>query len=231
VHELVPAADEVVDLETFYAPPAGRHLRMDFVQSLDGAIAVNGRSKGLQSPADLRVFRTLRNVSDAVLVGAGTARQEGYGPVRLTPEGVAWRERTGRAAEVPLVVVSRSGGRDLDPSRLAPSTLVLTCEAGARQTAVPFEQVVCGIDAVDLAAGLDELAARGYGRLVCEGGPQLFSDLLALGLVDELCLTLSPLLAGGSPPLLARPPDAPAPLRLLSLLREDQVLLSRWAIG
>ena len=231
MRELVPAADEVADLETFYAPPDSRHLRMDFVQSVDGAIAVDGRSKELQSPADLRVFRTLRAVSDAVLVGAGTARDERYGPVRLTAEGAAWRAATGRPAEVPLVVVSRSGGRGLDPDRLAPSTLVLTCEAGARQTDVPFEQVVCGIDEVDLAAGLDELAARGARRLICEGGPRLFSDLLALGLVDELCLTLSPLLTGGSPPLLARAPAEPAALRLLSLLREDDVLLTRWAVG
>ena len=231
MRQLAPAADEVTDLQSLYAPPDGRHLRMNFVQSLDGAIAVDGRSKGLQSPADLRVFRALRDVADAVLVGAGTARQEGYGPVRITPEGQAWRASTGRPPEIPLVVVSRSGGRGLDPDRLAPSTLVLTCEAGARAVESPFEQLVCGIDEVDLAAGLDELAARGYQRLVCEGGPTLFSDLLALGLVDELCLTISPLLAGGAPPLLASRPEPPAPLRLVSLLQEDDVLLTRWALG
>jgi riboflavin biosynthesis pyrimidine reductase len=231
VRQLVPPAGDVDDLESHYAPPDDRHLRMGFVQSLDGAIAVGGKSKGLQSPADLRVFRTLRAVSDAVMVGAGTARHEGYGPVRLTPEGLAWRERTGRDPDVPLIVVSRSGGRGLDVQRLAPSTIVLTSEAGARVTDVPFEQVACGIDQVDLAAGMDELAARGYRRIICEGGPTLFSDLLALGLVDELCLTVSPLLAGGVPPMLATPPDQPAPLRLVSLLQEDDVLLGRWALG
>ena len=231
MRELTPAAHEVADLASHYAPPDARHLRMNFVQSLDGAIAVNGRSKGLQSPADLRVFRTLRDVSDAVLVGAGTARQENYGPVRITPDGEAWRERTGRPPEVPLVVVSQSGGRGLDPDRLAPSTVVLTCEAGARTVDSPFERIVCGVDEVDLTAGLDELAARGYQRLTCEGGPTLFSDLLALGLVDELCLTISPLLAGGVPPLLARRPEPPAPLHLVSVLQEDDVLLTRWAVG
>jgi riboflavin biosynthesis pyrimidine reductase len=231
VRQLVPAAGQVDDLESFYAPPDERHLRMGFVQSLDGAIAVGGKSKGLQSPADLRVFRTLRAVSDAVMVGAGTARQESYGPVRLTPEGLAWRERTGRDSDVPLVVVSRSGGRGLDTERLAPSTIVLTSEAGARISDVPFEQVVCGIDQVDLTSGLDILAARGYRRIVCEGGPTLFTDLLGLGLVDELCLTVSPLLAGGVPPMLATPPEQAAPLRLLSLLQDDDVLLGRWAIG
>jgi riboflavin biosynthesis pyrimidine reductase len=231
MRELVPAGTgEITDLEAFYAPPEGRHVRMDFVQSLDGAIAVDGRSKGLQSPADLRVFRTLRAVSDAVLVGAGTARQERYGPVRLTPEGQAWRARTGRPAGVPLVVVSASGGTGLDAERLSPSTLVLTCEAGAG-TSVPFEQLVHGDDEVDLAAGLADLAGRGLARLVCEGGPTLFTALLAQGLVDELCLTLSPLLVGPAPHLLAVAPQPPPALRLLSLLREDDVLLSRWSVG
>ena len=231
MRELVPAeTGDVTDLESFYAPPDGRHLRMDFVQSLDGAIAVDGRSKGLQSPADLRVFRALRNVSDAVLVGAGTARQEGYGPVRITAEGQEWRARTGRPPQVPLVVVSASGGTGLDPARLAPDTLVLTCRAGADAT-VPFEQLVHGDDTVDLAAGLAALADRGLARVVCEGGPTLFASLLGLGLVDELCLTLSPLLVGPAPHLLAEAPEPAPALRLLSLLREDDVLLSRWAVG
>jgi 5-amino-6-(5-phosphoribosylamino)uracil reductase len=230
VRELVPAeTGDVTDLEDRYAPPDTRHLRMDFVQSLDGAIAVDGRSKGLQTPADLRVFRTLRNVSDAVLVGAGTARQENYGPVRITAEGQAWRARTGRRPEVPLVVVSASGGTGLDAGRLAPDTLVLTCRAGANAS-VPFEQLVHGDDTVDLAAGLAALADRGLSRLVCEGGPTLFASLLARGLVDELCLTLSPLLVGPAPHLLAAAPDPPPALQLLSLLREDDVLLSRWAV-
>ena len=231
MRELVPAeTGDVTDLEAFYAPPGTRHLRMNFVQSLDGAIAVDGRSKGLQSPADLRVFRTLRNVSDAVLVGAGTARQESYGPVRISAEGQAWRARTGRPPEVPLVIVSTSGGRGLDPERLAPRTLVLTCRAGA-DASVPFEQLVHGEDTVDLAPGLAELADRGLARLVCEGGPTLFTSLLAHGLVDELCLTLSPLLVGPAPHLLAVAPEPPPVLQLVSLLREDDVLLSRWSVG
>ena len=230
MRELVPAeTGDVTDLEAFYAPPDTRHLRMDFVQSLDGAIAVDGRSKGLQSAADLRVFRTLRNVSDAVLVGAGTARQERYGPVRVTAEGQAWRTRTGRPAEVPLVVVSASGGTGLDAERLAPSTIVLTCQAGADQS-VPFEQLVHGDESVDLEAGLADLADRGLTRLVCEGGPTLFAGLLARGLVNELCLTLSPLLVGPAPHLLSVAPEPPPVLQLLSLLREDDVLLSRWAV-
>jgi 5-amino-6-(5-phosphoribosylamino)uracil reductase len=230
MRELVPSdTGDVTDLEDFYPPPAARHPRLNYVPRHPGAIAVFGRSKGLQSPADLRVFRTLRNVADAVLVGAGTARHEAYGPVRITPEGQAWRARTGRSPDVPLVVVSTSGGAGLDADRLAPGTLVLTCEAGAG-TDVPFEQLVHGDDTVDLEAGLTDLAERGLTRLVCEGGPTLFTSLLSRGLVDELCLTVSPLLVGPAPHLLAATPEPPPALRLLSLLREEDVLLSRWSV-
>jgi 5-amino-6-(5-phosphoribosylamino)uracil reductase len=131
---------------------------------------------------------------------------------------------------VPVVVVSRHGGEGLDTSRLPSSTLVLTGAAGAARSDGSFECVVAGDDEVDLSAGLELLAARGLRRLVCEGGPMLFSSLLDRGLVDELCLTVSPLLVGGAQHLMRAPADPPRPLRLLSLLQDGNVLLGRWAV-
>lgn len=229
---LLPAGrdDEVVALEPLYAPPEHRHLRVGFVQSLDGAIAVQGRSGDLGSAADRRVFQTLRAVSDGVLVGAGTARQERYGPVRLSAPGAAWRRETGRPEDVPLLIVSRTGGDGLDATRLPPTALVLTTSAGARRTGVPFERIACGAGAVDLGLALDALAERGYRRLICEGGPSLFSALLAGHLVDEVCLTIAPLLVGGLSSMLSVTADPPRRVRLVGLLGEDDVLLSRWSV-
>src|SRR5829696_8030169 len=77
-----PAAELDDDgLAEAYREPPGRVVRVNFIASLDGATTVAGRSKGLQSPGDLRVFRLLRALADGVLVGAGTAAAEGYGPM------------------------------------------------------------------------------------------------------------------------------------------------------
>jgi riboflavin biosynthesis pyrimidine reductase len=110
-------------------------------------------------------------------------------------------------------------------------TIVITCAAapaGAREQAAEVADViVAGDDEVDLAAALKALADRGLGRVLCEGGPHLFGDLAAAGLADELCLTLSPLLAGpGAARIIAGPPfDAARPLRLAHLLTTDDSFL------
>ena len=95
---------EPEDLYDLY-DDVGPHLRADFVASLDGAIAVEGRSAGLGSPADKASFHALRAVCDAVVVGAGTLRMENYGPVRFSEAATRWREAHGRTPEVPVVVV------------------------------------------------------------------------------------------------------------------------------
>jgi riboflavin biosynthesis pyrimidine reductase len=195
------------DLFDLYDEP-GPYLRAGFVASVDGVISVGGRSGGLSSPADKAVFRALRTVADAVLVGAGTVRTEDYGPVRLQPSGVAWRAAHGRAPEVPLVIVSRTGDVGSGKVRQGP---------------------VISIGA-DLPTEIDQLHERGLTRLLCEGGPSLFTSLLQAGLVDELCLTTSPQLVGAGPRLLGDL-TGPVPLRLTSLIHDDPgVLLGRWSV-
>jgi riboflavin biosynthesis pyrimidine reductase len=234
-----PLPHEAAGLAYAYRVAPGRHLRVDFVAALDGAIAVDGRSGGLGSDGDRRVFRTLRALADAVLVGAGTAAAEGYRPVLPDSAVGLLRAELGRGPVMPVVVVSRRAsllpGDQLVTGALAPTVLV-TCgsaDAGRRAAlaAAGVEVLVCGDDDVDLPVALDALADRGLEQLVCEGGPALFAAALAAGVVDELDLSMPPLLVGGGPGLL--PHALPGPVRgeLLQVLEEESVLFTRYALS
>lgn len=220
-----------------YRLPAGRSLRMDFVASLDGAIAVDGRSAGLGSPGDKRVFRVLRALADVVLVGAGTATAEGYRPVQADSAVGRLRGSLGRPADLPIAVVSRRAS--LDPgSALAAdsSTLVVTCAAAdadrrAALTGAGATVLVCGDDDVDLPAALAALAGRGLEQVTCEGGPQLLRAALTAGVVDELDLTLAPALVGAAQRLLPDGLPAPVGLELRQVLEEDGVLFTRYRVA
>src|SRR6266540_6045512 len=219
-----PSADlDDAGVAARYAVPdtGGRpHLRLNFVASADGAVTVHGLSEGLQTPGDNRVFTLLRDLTDVVLVGAGTIRLEGYGALRPGPERRARRREHGRA-EVPVLAVV-SGRLDLDP-------------AAELFTAAPVRPVVITHEAspADRRAALAALAGRGLPRILCEGGPHLFGSLLVAGCTDELCLTLSPLLAGPGPGRIVAGPPLPAPVavRLTHLLEEDGALFCRYAVG
>lgn len=214
-----------LDLVEAYDAGPGRLVRGGMVLSADGAAVHDGTSRGLSTPADRAVFRALRTVCDVVLVGAGTARTEAYGPVPLAAPLRAWRTERGRAAVPALAVVSRR--LDLPPE-LARAAVVVTCSA-APYEGLP-DVVVAGRDEVDLAGALDQLADRGLAHVLCEGGPTLLGDLAAADLLDELCLTVSPYLVGVAPGPLGRALPAPLPLRLLSLLEHDGSLLLRWSL-
>jgi riboflavin biosynthesis pyrimidine reductase len=223
-------------LEDLYDPGDVPSLRVGFVTSADGAISVAGQSRALQTESDSVAFRALRTVTDAVVVGAGTARQEDYGPVRLSPTALDWRRSHGRSAEVPLVIVSRR--LDLDPAArcfTAGRPIVITCDASPVARRRTLEHVadvlVQGDQHVDLPAAIAGLHTRGLVRLLCEGGPTLFADLLAVGCVDDLFLTLSPMLVGTSPGLLPLALTQPVDLELRSLVDGgDGALLFRWGV-
>jgi riboflavin biosynthesis pyrimidine reductase len=187
----------------------------NFVESLDGVVAVPRlpRSHALlgdDSDADRFVIALVRACSDAVVVGAGTLLSSPKGTWRVDraypPVADALlelRARRGRP-EQPLVVVVTTGA-SLDPAHtvLDSGALVLTTEgaAPALRASVPASTEVIAVnagDAVDLAAAVEVLRARGCSVILSEAGPSLFGSLLASGLVDELFLTVSPLLAGRS---------------------------------
>jgi riboflavin biosynthesis pyrimidine reductase len=226
---------ELPDLWALYDTP-GPYVRAGMLSSLDGASSHAGTSRSLQPPGDGVVFAALRAVADVVLVGAGTARAEGYRSVRLSRAVTAWRSGHGRPA-VPLAVVSRSLDLPLDAPWLADATcqpIVLTCGAAPadrrERLADRADVLVCGQEAVDLGQALRRLADRGLHRVLCEGGPALLGDLVRESLVTEVCATVSPLLAGDADGMLRGPLPAPVPLVLAHLLREQSTLLGRWLV-
>ncbi len=213
-------------------------VRMNFVSSLDGAVEVDGYSRGLSSPADQQVFHVLRPHADAVMVGAGTLRHEGYGAVRLSDEQRETRAAQGIQPDPTLVVVSGSLGLDADskPFAQAPVRPVVLTHAAApadrrADLARVADVVICGDTVVDPAVGLAELHRRGLEQVLCEGGPHLFGALLAADLVDELCLTMSAQLAGsGAGRIVADGRrDTPADLRLVHLILADDTVFTRYS--
>ena len=214
---------------------------LNMVTSVDGATATGGVSRALGSPTDRAIFRHLRGLADAVLVGAGTARAEHYGPVRLDEATVADRVRRGQGLRPPVVVVTRSMALDwssplFDGSEPRPILLVPTSATSGADAAREAEVVACGDGSVDLVDALRLLLARGLRTVLCEGGPQLNSQLLAGGLVDEVCLTVSPLLVGGDHARgIVAPIDtggsSPVPLELAHVLEADGFLYLRYRVG
>ena len=241
MRRLFPGTGELdgAGLADTYRVAPGRHLRVNFIAALDGAISVQGRSGGLGTAGDRRVFSVLRALTDAVLVGAGTAAAEGYRPV--LPDSVVGRLRAelGRPPVPPVVVVSRRASLvpddQLVTDAVAPTHLV-TCAAAhpdrrAALTAAGVQVLVCGDDDVDLATALDALAERDLVQVLCEGGPALFSAALTAGLVDELDLSIAPQLVGGGPGLLPHPLPSPAGAQLQQVLEEDGVLFTRYSLA
>jgi riboflavin biosynthesis pyrimidine reductase len=238
VRRLFPVPGDVPDdvgLVEAYRLPPGRSVRMDFIASLDGSIAVQGHSKGLQSPGDQRVFRALRALADVVLVGHGTASAEGYRPATADSRLGRLRESIGRSPTVPIAVVSRRASLAPGDLLTLPGTLLVTCassDSGRREAVADagVDVLVCGDDDVDLPRALDELAARGLEQVTCEGGPQLLRTALAAGVVDELDLSLAPALVGDRSRLLDGPLDGVLHTELRQLLEEDWMLFARYAV-
>jgi riboflavin biosynthesis pyrimidine reductase len=218
-------------------------LRVNFIASADGAIAVAGRSRGLQTPGDNRIFAALRDLADVVLVGAGTARSENYRAAHPKGDRLKRRLDAGLAPTLPIAVVSRSLG--LDPgtelftgTHADARTIVFTCAAAKPERHPQLnemaEVIVCGDEEVDLSLVHGTLNGRGLNRVLCEGGPTLFADLSHGGNVSELCVSIAPILAGpGSPRITAGPewPEGPRELQLHSVLEEDGALFVRYRVG
>lgn len=208
----------------------------NFVAGLDGAVAVDGRVGPLTSTADQRVFHHLRGLADLVLVGAGTVRAEGYGPIRPTAEQRDERRARGQHPVPSVAVVSESLSFDVEAPffRAAEASPVVICprasDPGRRELlAAHADVLVAGEDVVDLGQALRELRGRHGDLVLCEGGPALVGELLAAGLLDELCLTVAPLTGGDQLRLVgggARPPLTG--FELAHVLRHEDELYLRY---
>lgn len=242
MRQLLPSPAHHVDVADAYRPPddlpAGRpFVRSDFVMAVDGAVTMEGTSRGLAGPADKAAFTAMRAWADLVLVGANTVRVERYGPVRLPDEARAARAARGQSPVPPLAVVTRTLQLDYAAPLFteAESPTIVICPGGVADerrghAAAAADVVVAGEGAdVDLAAALAQLTARGTGHVLTEGGPTLHGELMRARLLDELCVTISPMLADAGPatPRLLGPlgTDAPATLRLTHLFEADDGFL------
>lgn len=231
------------ELEALYryplGPAAGTWLAVNSVTSIDGAIELEGRSAGLSTPPDRRVYQLGSDLADVVLLGAGTAHAEQYPGLRPSAASAERRRRHGLEPVAPLAVVSSGHSLPADAPALVdvitPSIVVTCAAAGADQheawRRAGARVIVAGDRDVDLATAVDELAAIGLRRIDCEGGPRLVGHLLARDLVDELRLSISPMVVAGAASRVAsssEPLPAPARFSLASLLLGEDTMLTRY---
>jgi riboflavin biosynthesis pyrimidine reductase len=240
MRRLLPTPSDEVDTLDAYALPAadGRaHLRVNMVSSVDGAAAVQGRVGVLSGEADGALLHELRSLCDVLLVGAGTIRAEGYGPLELTDDQQRRRLAAGQAAVPRLAVLTRSLELDLTAPVFTGATarpLVVTtarAPAGRRDEASAVADVVVAGDAdVDLGTALAELAGRGLPRILSEGGPHVLSAMFAADLVDDLCLAVAPVVTAGSELRITAGPalEPPRALHLAHVLERDEFLFLRY---
>jgi len=221
----------IAELAEFYAD-APEGVRANMIFSADGAAAFGGRAGPLSCPVDQQLLKILRGFADVVLVGAGTARAEDYGPVRLTETLTGAR----RAGPPPIAVVSRSG---VLPARLfsdpGQPPILVTCSQAAAQHDLSSDDrrhvMLAGEDSVDVARAVALLRAAGMHRILCEGGPTLLDELVEADAVAEICVTVAPKLAASQPvghrPLPSRL-VAPTTMRLAHALVHDDYLFLKY---
>ncbi|MFI2292900.1 dihydrofolate reductase family protein [Streptomyces niveus] len=240
IPETGPADSVALDhwLAREYAYPTHSWVRANMVTSLDGASAWKSRSAGLSGRADQALLAVLRALADVIVVGAETARREGYGPADAHPNLTAARLAAGRFATPTIAVISqRLEVADSLLNRQAPpgsETLVITSRgapAAGRQALEErgLEVIEAGEDEVDVRQALRILGARGMTAVLSEGGPRVLAQLQGYGLLDELCLSIAPrMVAGDAPRIVNGAGEALTELRLTSLLEADGFLFARY---
>jgi riboflavin biosynthesis pyrimidine reductase len=235
VRRIHPDVEEDPDLVAAYAYPEPEWLRLNMVASVDGGAWLKGLSGGLSGRGDRRIFGVLRGLADVIMAGASTVRSEGYGPVQPRDSWRALRE--GRPPAPPIAVITRRLDLDLGGALFTDAepyarTIVITTEAAPEdrrvEAAKHADLIIAGDDRVDFAQAVSELRERGLGRILCEGGPRVNAQLAATGLIDELDLTVSPLLIGGDAARILNGAASQVRLVLGQVLEEDGFLFCRY---
>lgn len=230
----------LAELYAYPTNPDHPWIRANFITSIDGAVTIDGLSGGLGTPADQRVYHLQRSLCDVVLVGRGTVLAENYGPVSFTADVREHRIANGLTPVPPVAVVTGSADLPVDhrlftPGEAAP--IILTGRradqrrvehleaAGARVLRLPDDSV----RPADIRATLADLHLL---RVLCEGGPSLIGSLLEADLIDDFCLTTSPILCAGDAGRAAVSPRSAAhrARRVTLLTDDDGTVLTRWLI-
>lgn len=231
-------------------------LYANFVASVDGVVALgpehpsSGSLISGREPADRLVMGLLRAFADAVLIGAGTFRATPdhlWTAEHIYPAGATafaeLRRSRGRPATPELIVTTARGELPLDHPALQEGAVVATTEAGRTRLASRLpdgcEILVCGDgQTIAMPELIPAIRARGHSLLLTEGGPHVVGELLAAGLLDEMFLTVSPLLAGRAggdrPGLVAGVellPDVTVRGDLASVRRGGSYLFLRYLLG
>ncbi|CAN5846119.1 bifunctional diaminohydroxyphosphoribosylaminopyrimidine deaminase/5-amino-6-(5-phosphoribosylamino)uracil reductase [soil metagenome] len=242
-------ATETIDesrLPELYGYPADLSncwVRANFISTLDGAATSDGTSGGLAGPGDRVLFRLMRELSDVIVVGAGTVRAENYSGAQLSASQRQGRQARGQSEIPPIAIVTRSGRLDRDTlvftqTEVAP--LVLTCTAAADRTRSLLHGIADVVDCsgrdpanVDVATMLAVLASRNLRRVLTEGGPSLLGTFIEHDLLDELCVTIAPTVVGGNAGRIATGTGhIQTQLRRAHLLADDSgFLYSRYVRG
>lgn len=215
------------------------YVRAMMVCTLDGAAAGDdGLSGSVSSGVDRAVLRAVRRFSDVVLVGGGTMKAEGYGPIKAKPEDADVRREAGQQEAPVLAVVSGSLDLPLDPGGFTDSTItpiVFTTES-AEPAKVEDVRKRCEVvqlpgEHVDATQVVEQLHARGLGRIVCEGGPGLLNQVTDAGLLDEADITIAPMLVGTDKTPRSPMLDNPAEFELAHVLTAEEFLMLRYVGG
>ncbi|WP_163724222.1 pyrimidine reductase family protein [Mycolicibacterium psychrotolerans] len=228
-------AIDAAGLADRYAYPGGgtrSWVRANMIASIDGGATSAGKSGGLGGAGDKALFGMLRELADVVLVGAATARVEDYSGVTFDAAQRAARRDRGQTETPPIAVLTRSGSVDPDAAlftRTDVPPLVFTSAGAAPGTRERLGARAEVIDAsgtdpesLDLTGVLDVLAGRGLRRVLAEGGPGILGMLIAENLLDELCLSVSPVLVGGAAGrIVTGKTDGRTALRLRHALTDD----------
>ena len=245
LRQLFPYFDQAPSLEDLYRPATGASgdrkglWRTNMVTSLNGSVEIDGVSKRLSSRTDRKVFQLIRAYADAVLIGSGNALAEGYTSIPDQTSSMVKLRRNGKA---PLLVVTTRDPDMLLDSPLVSSesqVIIATTEskaAKAQHLAASFQVtpklLYCGLDQLDFSLVRLELDKLGLTNVACEGGPTVLGLLVGAGVIDEVCLSVAPLLAPSHHGGFLGPNGkfSPGALRLESIIEDEGTLLSRYRL-
>ena len=216
-------------------------ILLNMVNSVDGFISFEGRAGGLSGPADKNIYQIIRGLADIILVGAGTVRAENYKAPK-TPESNLAELRESRGQEKRPRIAVLSGELNLDPDMGLfadrhpedKPPLIYTKSESLKKNASQFKSSAEIVDfseeELNVSRVVEDLLNKDAKIVVCEGGPNLNAHLLAAGVIDEFCLSVSPRAVGGEDPavLLNQPVDSPTELSLDRILLEEEFLFCRY---